>query len=239
LTISDTIESILQQSYRPIEYILIDGSSTDKTIAVIKKYEEKFIRSGISYSYISEPDKGIYDAMNKGIAKSNGSIIGIVNSDDYLENDAISIVMKAYEKNPEFKIINGLLRVVDKKKNELSIKDKSNIKEIFNYYGMPVNHPSTFVSKDLYDEYGTFDISYYNAADYELILRFISRGIKITSLKEILSNMRIGGRSDDYITTFIETRKINIKYGCKKRIAWKNFFVSITKAFIYKNFIQK
>jgi hypothetical protein len=136
-------------------------------------------------------------------------------------------------------LITGLLRVVNANNAEIFIKDKSHMKEKFNYNGMPVNHPSTFVSKELYDKYGLFSLDYKNAADYELILRFMSKGIEFVYLREVLSNMRIGGSSDDYMTTFKETREININYGCMKIIAWKNYFVSIAKSYISKNIIRK
>src|SRR5690242_18447201 len=112
-TIADTIESVLNQDYKPHEYILVDGASTDRTVQIIKTYEDVFRERGISYLYISEPDRGIYDAMNKGIAMATGELIGIVNSDDWYEKDALNLISSRYEStaNRSKTVFYGIIRL--------------------------------------------------------------------------------------------------------------------------------
>ena len=113
-TIRDTIESVINQKYNNIEYIIIDGASTDSTLDLIRSYEENFKKALIDFRYISEPDNGIYDAMNKGIRMATGEWIGILNSDDWYNDSAVSELVKIQVKN-EFSIISANMNKVDKK----------------------------------------------------------------------------------------------------------------------------
>ena len=110
-TIAQTIESVLNQSYDHVEYILIDGNSTDHTVDVIHSYEERFLQKGYSYFYQSEPDEGIYDAMNKGIKMASGQLVGLINSDDWYEPTAIEHAVRYYQETP-YDLFYADLRIV-------------------------------------------------------------------------------------------------------------------------------
>ena len=162
-TIEKTIKSVLNQTYKNIEYIIIDGKSTDDTLNIIKKYEPDFegrIR------VISEKDSGIYDAMNKGIALASGELVGIVNSDDYYEQDAVENVVKNFGIE-KYQIIYGLLRCI-KNGEEVSVV-------LYNHnflHQQMIPHPTCFITKKAYEDLGMYDCKYKSCADYELMLRW-------------------------------------------------------------------
>lgn len=227
-TIRDTIESVINQSYPNIEYIIVDGGSTDGTIDVIKSYEQ-FISK-----WVSEPDSGIYDAMNKGIKWATGDLIGLVNSDDYLGPDALTVIVSAYLRDTNADILHGNMRFVDADRSVSYIKTSViNVSKEFIYGKMPVCHPATFVNRNTYNELGLFNIEYRNAADYEFILRCIRTNKKFVYIDNVLTNMRSGGVSNDYKTTFMETRRINILFGCNPITAWIRYCESCSKTIIY------
>ena len=229
-TIRDTIESVINQTYQNIEYIIIDGGSTDGTIDIIKEYEPYIAK------WVSETDNGIYDAMNKGIKMATGEIIGLVNSDDQLESDALALVISEYLKNKSADIIYGNMQfIVDKSFNYI-ITSVKNVREDFIYGKMPVCHPATFVTRKVYQSVGVFRTEYRNAGDYEFILRCIKNNTTFLYVNEVLTNMYSGGVSTDYKTTFKETREINILYGCNPIIAWLRYYESCIKTKIYNTF---
>jgi len=181
--ISDTIESVLTQAYSNIEYIIIDGKSTDGTFEIIKKYSEK-----IDY-WLSEPDNGIYDAMNKGIMLTSGEIIGILNSDDWWEPETAQLIIEAYLKNEKADIFHGKIRPVDSSGIFLPARTHSNyfLKRLIS---TPFKHPAMFVTKRGYNNSGLFDLKYKTAADYDLMLRLIKDGAKDIFIDKILTNVR-------------------------------------------------
>lgn len=195
-TIAQTIESVLSQNYLDIEYIIIDGNSTDGTQDVIRKYEEK-----ISY-WVSEPDEGIYDAMNKGLKHATGEIIGIINSDDWYEQGAIRKVVDIYQKKP-FDMLYGEINYID---------------EAGEVQGQSVSpwfppHPSMFVARRVYLKYGMFDTTYMIASDHEFKLRLYAEGVSIVHVEDVLANFRLTGVSSVRTTeTLRETYEINKKY---------------------------
>lgn len=161
-TIEQTILSVLNQSYKNIEYIIIDGNSTDGTMDIIKKYEEKIAK------YVSETDKGLYDAMNKGISIANGEIIGMVNSDDWYEVHAVEKIIKFYIENPDKKIFHADIYEVNYNGDQKLRKfNKSKFK--FFYYAMTFNHPSMFIHKDVYKT-DKYNIDLKSLSDYEFVL---------------------------------------------------------------------
>lgn len=203
-TIERTFQSIKIQSYPNIEYIVIDGKSTDGTLDLIKKYENDFIAQGIRFKFRSEHDKGLYDAMNKGISLASGEIIGILNSNDFYENDTLSHVGKAALETPSADIFYGFLRVLLEDYTELLI-----YRYIYENYLLNLRlkvlsasqHPTCFVRKSVYDKIGCFDLSFPTAADYDFLIRAKKAGIKFQSLNTILSNFVLGGKSyqvDDF-----------------------------------------
>ncbi len=188
--IEDCILSVLNQTYKNLEYIIIDGSSIDGTVEVIRKYE-----SQVS-TLISEPDLGIYDAMNKGILKSKGEIIGILNSDDmYNNNDVIEKVVDCFRKS-SVDTCYGDLAYVDRRDVNKTIRYwKSNCYRKKNFHrGWMPPHPTFFVKHDIYQKCGLFNLDFPLAADYELMLRLLYKNsISTAYIPTVLVKMRTGG----------------------------------------------
>lgn len=194
-TIEQTIKSILAQTYTDYEYIIIDGASKDSTLDIIKQYEPLF--NG-RMKWISEPDNGIYDAMNKGIRHSNGIIIGIVNSDDWLESNALSLVYekfkeRGFQKNCLY--CGGIRFHQDGKIKDMMVNLSSFYKQAPLYIMAGIRHPATFVPKKVYDQIGIFNADMKLSADQDFILRCHFGGIEIIPIDNILSNMAAGGLS--------------------------------------------
>lgn len=188
-TIRDTFESILNQSYKNIEYLVIDGASKDRTVDIIKEYENKFIDRNILFRWFSEKDNGIYDAMNKGIDLANGEIIGLLNSDDWFEKDALEKVVKEYEKS-NFDVFYADIRVIMKDKS--FIKKSKLSKNVTSRYW---NHPTTFVKNNIYKKYKFKCESIHDDLDFLLRIRK-NKNLKIVVLNEVLANFRFGGVSN-------------------------------------------
>ncbi len=184
-TIQRTIESVCNQTMLPLEYLIIDGGSTDNTIQIVKEYQEK-------YSFIkffSEKDKGVYDGMNKGIRLAKGKIIGMINSDDWYEKNTIEIIHNEYNSKGSG-IYYGMIRYI-RNDQELRIERNSHL---FPEIGM-IPHPSTFISKDIYNSNGTYSLTYKYSADLELIMKLIAQKMPFYPVDNILANFTIGGLS--------------------------------------------
>ncbi len=203
-TIEKTLDSMANQTYQKFEYIIIDGASTDDTIRIIRKYSNMF---GDKLRIISEPDKGIYDAMNKGILAANGKLIGIVNSDDYYERDAIEVMVSAYDEGKN-QILYGFQRFLNNGR-EISVS-------VFNHNNLDkqmITHPTCFVAKSVYDTIGLFDTKYRSSADYEFMLRaYHSNRIEFKEIYHIISNFEMGGMSSTQ-PAVRETLSLRLKYG--------------------------
>ncbi len=204
-TIEQTILSVMGQNYENIEHIIVDGGSTDGTLDVIRYYSE---RNG-NIKWISEPDRGIYDAMNKGLMLAGGEVIGILNSDDWYEKNAIIRVVNRFAAT-EADMIYGRIRMVYSN-GFCRIKLNPNISEV--YYQMPAPHPASFIKREVYNELGNFDIHYGIAADYEMLLRIYTTQKKIVELPEVLTNFRENGASRKNLRMCAEeTREISYRY---------------------------
>ena len=181
-TIGRTLRSLEAQTYPNIEYIVVDGASTDGTLEAVRQ-------SPAVARWISEPDKGIADAFNKGIALARGEWIGILNADDWYEPDAVAAAMAAPDGAD---LIHGAVRYWD----------GGDPREVYHprqdrlHLEMTINHPSAFVRRSLYERLGGFDPGYRYAMDYELILRFLADGARLVQLEAVLANMSYGGASD-------------------------------------------
>ncbi len=186
-TIKETIEHVLNQTYDNYEYIIIDGMSTDNTIEIAKSYIKSFEEKGISYRIISEKDNGIYDAMNKGIKMTDGDIVGIINSDDYYNDDTLEKVANFYNKT-NFDVMYADLRIFDNDKEKIK---KSKVMKRFTTRKW--NHPTTFVTRKVYDNILYACESIYD--DLNFILTVREKGYKICVLNEVLANFRLGGVS--------------------------------------------
>lgn len=240
-TIKDTIESILNQSYKEIEYIIIDGNSTDTTLEIIKSYNEDFKERNISYRWISESDKGIYDAMNKGLKMTNGELIGILNSDDWYQKNAIEKVVQTNQKN-EFSLISGKKNKVNSQKKILKTLD--NKKEIKKYIKktMPINHPATFVHKNVYKKVGFFDTQYKLSADYDFIFRAFKAKATFLFTDEIIVNMRNTGATHQTKNLFITAKEdYHIRKKNNINSAWFYYLkrIGFNYLVIFRNILRK
>jgi len=189
-TIKRAMESVINQTYSPKEYIIVDGKSGDNTVAVAESFREKAEEKGISLIIISEPDNGIYDAMNKGIRIACSDIIGMINSDDYYEEDALKKVNDVYEKE-QFDVFFADLYMHLKDGNSF-IKHSKNRRYMTS---RDWNHPTTFITKKVYEnnEYKTETIH----DDYDLILRLKKAGAKISVLNEPIAHFTMNGVSHE------------------------------------------
>ncbi len=192
-TLRDCIGSVLTQSHRDLEYIIVDGASTDHTLDIVRSFGPKIA------TLISGPDRGIYDAMNKGIAAATGEVVGILNADDlYAHPDVIAHVVAAFKTQPIEAIYGDLVYV-----------DPQNLRRVVRtwhagpyrpgvfLYGWMPPHPTFFVRSTVYEQFGTFNLALRSAADYELMLRFVHKhGIRLGYLPEVLVQMRTGGMSN-------------------------------------------
>ncbi|MCJ8314182.1 MAG: glycosyltransferase [Pseudomonadales bacterium] len=187
--IEDTIKSILNQTYKNVEYIIIDGGSTDNTLNILKKYEKEIS------CVVSETDDGIYDAMNKGVARCNGSLIGIINADDYYVEGAFDLIIKAFSKSKEKTklVIYGDMNLVNQ--DDRSVIRTKNAVAWKMIFGMSLNHPSVFVTRDIYANH-SFSTDYKMASDYNLLLTLYLYRYKFIKIKYILTEMRAGGVSE-------------------------------------------
>lgn len=186
-TVAKTIESVLKQTMPCLEYTIMDGCSSDHTVEIAKSYGAAFDKKGIIYRIISEPDKGMYDAINKAVALSCGTIIGNVNSDDFYEPDAVEIVISEYEKRP-FDMLYGDMRII--KRTGTMVKRARLKKFVSTRYW---NHPTTFITKETYKKEQYKCESMYD--DCDLMLRLRSKGYRVRVVNRVLSNFVFGGMS--------------------------------------------
>lgn len=215
-TIEQTILSVINQGFDDYEYIIVDGGSTDGTIEIIKKYQDK-----ITY-WVSEPDKGIYDAMNKGIKIANGELISLLNSDDWYEEGTLATVAHNFYLNPNLDVLHGLLRIINIENDEPSLIRGHYSSNLNN--GM-IEHPTCFVKKELFEKTGVFDINYKSAADYDWMLRVKNSGINFLFIPIILANFRTGGMSSSLegLSDEILIKKRHGIYNYSKYLYWKSF----------------
>lgn len=210
-TVEQTIRSVVSQTYPHVEYLIIDGQSTDDTLTIVKRYQDK-----ISV-VVSEKDQGLYDALNKGIALATGEVIGILHSDDFYLHDRVleNYASVFLEQKPD--AVYSDLYYVDKNDTDKTIRKwKSGEYHPGSFInGWMPPHPTFFVKKEIYLRYGTFNLSFKSAADYELMLRFIhKRRIKVAYLSEYTIKMRVGGTSNKNI-------KNRVNANLEDRRAWE------------------
>jgi len=199
-TIEDTIKSVISQDYKDIEYIIVDGGSTDGTLEVINSYKESISK------LISEPDDGIYDAMNKGVAIATGELIGILNSDDlFASSDILSQVAQQVSNVSNEAIFYGAIAIVDRYdvdlvKRHYSVKNFTTSKLKL---GIMPPHPATFIPKSIYRKVGYYKTDYKIAADFELYVRVtIKHKLPVKNLDLHVVKMREGGVSTTGLNFF-------------------------------------
>ena len=225
-TIRDTIESVLGQDYSNIEYIIIDGESNDDTLNIVNEY------AGHINTVVSESDKGIYDAMNKGIQLATGDVIGILNSDDFFEySSVISDVVNQFKSSPESSLVFG----------DVIIVEPSNTQKIVRFYnadkfrtwklkfGWMPPHPASFIKRSVYKQVGSYSLDYKIAADYELFVRMLMlHKLSYTRINKVLVRMRVGGLSTSgFKSNYLLNSEI-VK-ACKRNGIYTNLFFVLLK----------
>ena len=220
-TIEDTFNSIKKQKYPNLEYIVIDGGSKDATLSIAEKYSDMIT------SLTSEPDNGISDAMNKGISKATGDIIGIIHSDDMLCDGALEKLAKEYD--PKVDVYFGNAIICDTDGNAMhGLKPQLDLSKFT--YEFCLIHPSTFVKKEAYSKYGVYDTSLKCSMDYDMFLRLYLNNATFKYIDFDFTRIRMGGTNQKYRRkTIDEVCHISIKHGGKKAKAKLIKYKKITK----------
>jgi len=202
-TIEDTIQSVLSQNYPNLEYIVIDGASTDGTLGILDKYRHRI------FKIVSEPDNGIYDAFNKGISLATGDLIGILNADDFYAPWTLQIMANAYLEHPQYAVYHGKMFYFDESSRWWQITTLHEPDLLLEF--MCIAHPSCFIPRKIYDKHGVFDMSYSIAADWDFLIRLYLAREKFFAINKTLVAMRSGGASNSEKCT-LEVCKILKKY---------------------------
>ena len=226
-TIASAINSIISQDYDDIECIIIDAGSTDGTIDIIKGFSDRID------AFISEPDKGIYDGLNKGVSLATGNVIAFLHSDDVYANETvISDIVNCFD--------NGTQGVY----GDLVYTDKADVNKVFRYWkscdfstsllskGWMPPHPTLFLRREVYQKYGVFDTSFKIAGDYDFMLRILKDNITVKYLPQVLYRMRVGGESNRSIKNILDKSKEDLRAMRKNKI--NNPFLAL----VYKNIFK-
>ncbi|PIB49739.1 glycosyltransferase family 2 protein [Pseudomonas sp. 2822-17] len=225
-TIRDTIESVLSQDYGDIEYIVVDGGSRDGTQAIVESYGDRIRR------FVSEPDKGLYDAMNKGVAMATGAVVGILNSDDFYESTtSLSSVAKAFERRPESDAVFG----------DVVFVNPTDLHKVTRFYranrfapwklrfGWMPPHPATFIRKSAYNVVGQYSLKYRISADYEFFVRlFKVHALKYSYINQVLVRMRSGGASTAGLRSSLKLN-LEIVNACRTNGLYTNILMLLFK----------
>lgn len=206
-TIQDAIESVLSQTYSNIEYIIVDGGSTDGTVEIIRSYGERITK------FVTEPDKGIYDGLNKGIKMATGDVVAFLHSDDiYASNDILVKIRESFWSDD----IDGVY-------GDLVYTPKNDTSKVLRYwksqpfemkmlkFGWMPAHPTLFLKHSVYKQFGEFDLTFRIAADYDFMLRVLKSGINVNYCPEVLYKMRIGGESNKSIRNIIQKSREDLR----------------------------
>lgn len=237
-TLADTIESVLNQTYPNIEYLIIDGNSKDRTMDVVRRYLQA---NDERIKVLSEPDKGIYDAMNKGIRMASGDVIGILNSDDFFTSHSIiESVAHAFEQDSSLDMVYGDVHFVNDDNPDKCVRYYSS--KIFRpwmfRFGMMPAHPSCYIRRECFEKYGLYSLDYKIASDFELLLRFIYKAkIKIKYLPLDFVTMRMGGVSTAGLKSYLFHNREDV-LACKRNGVWTCLPLFMLK-YLYKVFELK
>lgn len=220
-TIRDTIESVRAQTFNDIEYIVVDGGSSDQTLAIIAEYDE-FISK-----VVSEPDQGIYDAMNKGISLATGDVIGIINSDDVLfDNHVIETIAGAFHQDRTCDAVYADLVYV--KRNDLDVVSRKIVAPSFGIwkirFGFIMPHPAFYARRELFSRLGNYKLTYRVAADFELMARFLISGVSVKRVPITAVKMREGGISSNGFWWRIH-QNFEIVRACRENGLYTNIFM--------------
>ena len=223
-SISDAINSVLSQTYPDIEYIIVDGKSKDKTVEIVKSYGNKISK------FVSEPDKGIYDALNKGIEMASGDMVGFMHSDDlFADEHVIEKVAGLFKENDVDSIYGDLNYVFKNDTNKILRYWKSGEFSLSRLkFGWMPPHPTFYVKRKIYEKYGGFDIDFKISSDYDSMLRFLGKyKISTAYLPEVMIKMRVGGASNRSLKNII--RKSTEDFRAIRKNKFGNIFTLIFK----------
>lgn len=226
-TVRDTIESVLRQTYKDIEYIIKDGGSKDDTLAICREYEPRF---GGRMKIISCPDTGIYDAMNQGIEAATGDVVGILNSDDFYTSDDVLATINAALERDDCDAVYGDIHYVKSDNLERCVRYYSsrNFTRERMMQGYIPAHPSFYCRREVYQKYGLFDTSFRIAADFEQLLRLIYiEKIRIKYIEKDFVTMRMGGASTSGIKSHVRIMKDHLRAFKKNKIKNNVFRLSL------------
>lgn len=217
-TIEDTLNSVLNQNYQNYEYLIIDGLSTDSTMNIIRNKEKEFKGK---LKVVSEKDKGLYDAMNKGIKMATGDIIGILNSDDVLANSTVfNQIVEAFSNNKIDGVYSDLIFLDDSLKypvrNFIAHHQSKKL-------GWHPPHPTLYLKKSVYSKIGYFDLQYKIAADYDFMLRLLKTNPNLFYIQSYFVKMRSGGVSTDGLSGYIKNLKEADKVLRKNNVSFPIF----------------
>ena len=233
-TLKDTIQSVLRQTNKDFEYLIVDGGSTDETIDIVKSYESEF--SG-RLKWVSEKDKGIYDAMNKGIKMASGDVVGILNSDDYFTSDDILQTVADAFKRQEIDAIYGDIHFIRDGNPKKCIRYYSSrmFRPFWLRFGFMPAHPSFYCKREVFEKAGLYSLDYKIGADYEMMVRLFKKyRIMSQYINKDFVTMRTGGASNNNVRSRITLINEDVK-ACKENGVYTNSLFVMLK-FMYKIF---
>jgi glycosyltransferase involved in cell wall biosynthesis len=212
-TIEQCVQSVITQDYHNIEYIIIDGNSADGTVSILEKYKKHI------HVFVSEPDKGIYDAMNKGIALATGDIIGILNADDFFaDSHTLTVVSDAFKNNTPDIVYGDLDYIKTDGSTFRKWRSGQYKKGMFNLGWMPP-HPTFYCRKEVFDKLGNYSLEYGTASDYELMLRFIHLNqLPVYYIARVLVKMSTGGVSNSNINNRVKALIFDMRAMYKNKV---------------------
>lgn len=224
-TICQTIESVLHQTYTNIEYIIVDGKSTDKTLDIIYEYLPLFHGR---LRFVSEKDKGIYNAMNKGIRLSTGLLIGIINSDDFYNCDAVENIV-SHMTEYDYQVIYGYCNILNKNRKIGIVKCRHE-----NLRDRMIPHPTCFVTRKAYQDFGMFLENLHIVSDYEFMIRlYESKKVIFTQVKKVIANFRTGGFGCNMKKIKLEDAWVKYHY---KYISLDDMLKSMIEIYLLKDY---
>lgn len=222
-TIARTIESVLSQTYENIEYIIVDGASKDRTAEIAESYKDAFFEKGIRYTVISEPDRGMYDALNKGAALATGELVGQINSDDKYEPDAVETMVSLYEKE-HYDVAWGSLNMISPKGTFIK---HAKIGKLWTTSGWC--HPAMFSRREILLQFPYALETMYD--DFDYITAVHKAGKKIVTIDKVVSNFTFGGTQSTKKSLSEVKRRVNITYGIYKKYGMSKFYYLYRWAF--------
>lgn len=222
-TLERTIKSVIAQNYDSVEYIIIDGASTDGTLSIIDKYKDH-----LAYFH-SKKDKGIYDAMNQGIDIATGDYIALINADDWLEDNVIEKIVNILQCNEKIDILHGNINYI--RNNESKLYKPKLDKKAFLWHGMSYFHPTFFVKKEVYNTI-KYDETYKLLSDYKFTLECFNEGYCFYYFDEVIVNFSADGASSNFRTRILEGHNIRLENGYSRVLVYLSTLLRIFKTML-------